>query len=94
MVLFWLTRGRQGDSSYSKADHLTLTTAKAADGVTHEEDLREVCRAEGGAAKGLAGAELAAYRDPFLKVQAPVESAPVGRVGPPAGAGLAIEFIF
>jgi len=51
------------DAGYGEADQLTLTAAEAADGITHEEELSEIFRAKGGAAEGLAWAELALNGD-------------------------------
>jgi hypothetical protein len=54
---------RNRDAGDSEADKLTLTAAEAADGVTHEEEFSEIFCAKGGAAEGLAWAELALNGD-------------------------------
>jgi hypothetical protein len=58
-----LDAGREREAGDGEADQLALTAAKAADGIAHEKDLGEVVSAQGGAAEGLAGTELALDRD-------------------------------
>jgi hypothetical protein len=63
-----LDLGRDGEAGDGVTDHLALTAAKTADGIAHEKDLGEVFSAQGGAAKGLAGAELTLDRDAVARV--------------------------
>ena len=74
-----LHAGRDGEAGHGVADHLSLATAQAADGVAHEENLSEVFSAEGGAAKVLSGAELALDGDAVVGVEAEIGSL-VGRL--------------
>ena len=55
--------GRKREAGDGEADQLALTAAEAADGIAHEENLREVVAAQCGAAERLAGAELASDGD-------------------------------
>jgi hypothetical protein len=60
--------GREGEAGDGVTDHLALTTAEAADGIAHEQDLAEIVAAQSGAAELLAGAELALDRNPVVGV--------------------------
>ena len=55
--------GRDGDGGDGEADGLALAAAGAADGVAHEQELRDVASAEAGSAEALADAELTLQRD-------------------------------
>jgi hypothetical protein len=50
------------------ADHLALTASEAADGISHEQDLRKVFPAQGGSAEALPGAELTLDGDAMVGV--------------------------
>jgi hypothetical protein len=54
---------REGQAGDGEADQLALTASEAADGITHEQNIGEIVAAQGGAAEGLAGAELTPDRD-------------------------------
>jgi hypothetical protein len=64
--------GGEGEAGYGVADPLALAAAETADWVAHEEDLAEVIGAECGAAKVIAGAELALDWDAVVRVQSEV----------------------
>lgn len=70
-----LEAGGDGQAGYGVADHLALTAAEAADGITHKKDLGEVLGAQGGAAKALAGAELTLNGNAVVGIEAEVRSA-------------------
>ena len=81
-----LDAGGDGKARYGETDKLSLAAAKAADGVTHEEDFGEVLRTQTGAAEALAGAVLALDGDPVLRIDAKEWFAFVGRAAFAAGA--------
>ena len=64
--------GREREAGDGEADHLALTAAEAADGITHEKDLGEVVATQGGATECLAGTELALNRNTVAGVQSEV----------------------
>lgn len=69
-----LDAGREREAGDCVADHLALTATEAADGIAHEQNLGEVVAAQGGAAEGLAGAELALNRNAVVGVESEVGS--------------------
>jgi hypothetical protein len=78
--------GGDGEAGYGEADKLPLAAAKAADRVTHEENLGEILRTQTGAAEALAGAVLALDGDTVLRIDAKEWFAFVGRAASAAGA--------
>jgi hypothetical protein len=88
-----LDAGGEGEAGDGVADHLTLAAAEAADGIAHEEDLRDVVAAKGGAAKVLAGAELTLDRDAVVGIQPKVGSVAMGRVRALFFSSGAFEFV-
>ena len=89
MPAAWFDARRDRQAGDSEACQLTLTTAKAADRIAHEEDLGEVFTAQGRAAKLLSGAELTLDRNAMVGVQSQIRDAFFGgvrAVSPSAGA--------
>jgi hypothetical protein len=85
--------GRESEAGDGVTDHLALTAAEAADGIAHEQDLREVFAAQGGTAEVLAGAELTMDRDTVVGVQSEIRSAAVRGVGSLSFSSGALEFV-
>jgi hypothetical protein len=92
-ALIDLDAGGDGETGYGEADKLSLTAAKAADRVAHEEYFSKVLRSQAGAAEALARAELALDGNPVLRIDAKEWFAFVGRTASAAGtiAGVSIE---
>jgi len=59
---------RDGKARDGVADHLALTAAETANGITHEQNLADIVAAQGGAAEALAGAELTPDRHAVVRV--------------------------
>lgn len=81
-----LDAGGDRKSGYGEADKLPLAAAKATDGVSHEEDIGKVLRAQAGAAEALAGAVLASDGGTVLRIDSKEWFAFVGRTASAAGA--------
>ena len=64
--------GGEGEAGYGVAHPLALAAAETANGVAHQHDLAEVIGAERGAAKFIAGAELALDGDAVVGVQSEI----------------------